>query len=255
MDFAAGLTALGINDRVAIYMETRADFQIAIQACWQHNIQVVTVYATLGEVQVADALVEAEVTHIITSASLLETRLKSILASNQSIKSVVFAPHENHAQKIKYTPPADAKHSIYPYEVVYNKGKTSKLPRPAPPTPETKSVIMYTSGTSGKAKGVIISQANMVAACSGIGEKLQVHTRFSPDDIFIGYLPLAHILELMAENCMIFNGSRIGYSSPLTLSDRSTRIKKGTKGDATELKPTLMASVPEILERVRKGRF
>ena len=99
----------------------------------------------------------------------------------------------------------------------------------------------------------MISQANMVAACSGIGEKLQVHTRFSPDDTFIGYLPLAHILELMAENCMIFNGAKIGYSSPLTLSDRSTRIKKGTKGDATVLRPTLMASVPEILERVRKG--
>ena len=42
-DFSAGLTALGIKGRVAIYMETRADFQIGIQSCFQHNLQVVTV--------------------------------------------------------------------------------------------------------------------------------------------------------------------------------------------------------------------
>ena len=254
MDFAAGLTEIGINSRVAVYMETRADFQIAVQAAWQHNIQVVTVYATLGEKAVADALIEAEVEHVITSASLLETRLAPILKSSKSIKTVIAAPHENRAQQIRHKIPDESNYSVFTYEEIITKGKSSKLARPAPPGPETISVIMYTSGTSGKAKGVIISQANMIAACSGIGEKLQVHTRFTPDDIFIGYLPLAHILELMAENCMIFNGSKIGYSSPLTLSDRSTRIKKGTKGDATELKPTLMASVPEILERVRKGK-
>lgn len=89
-------------------------------------------------------------------------------------------------------------------------------------------------------------------------------------------MPLAHILELIAEQCVLFNGCPIGYSSALTLSDRSTRIKKGSKGsifamfetcyfhikktrlflgDASELRPTVMASVPEILERIRKGSF
>ena len=43
---------------------------------------------------------------------------------------------------------------------------------------------------------------------------------------------------------MLFNGARIGYSSPLTLSDRSSRIKKGSQGDASVLQPTLMAAVP-----------
>ena len=48
-------------------------------------------------------------------------------------------------------------------------------------------------------------------------------------------------------------GAGIGYGSPLTLSDNSAKIKKGTKGDAPELKPTLMAAVPAILDRVREG--
>lgn len=37
---------------------------------------------------------------------------------------------------------------------------------------------------------------------------------------------------------------RIGYSSPLTLNDKANKIKRGTKGDCTQLKPTLMAAVP-----------
>ena len=46
-------------------------------------------------------------------------------------------------------------------------------------------------------------------------------------------------------------GSAIGYGSPLTLTDTSNKIKKGTKGDVTALKPTIMTAVPAILDRVR----
>lgn len=52
---------------------------------------------------------------------------------------------------------------------------------------------------------------------------------------------------------MICAGMRIGYGSTLTLTDSSNKIKKGTKGDASVLKPTLMATVPAILDRVRDG--
>ena len=66
---------------------------------------------------------------------------------------------------------------------------------------------------------------------------------------------MAHILELAAESCNLYFGIGIGYSSTLTLSDKSSRIKKGSKGDASELQPTIMAAVPEISERIRKGKF
>ncbi|KAI4799296.1 hypothetical protein KUCAC02_017031, partial [Chaenocephalus aceratus] len=49
------------------------------------------------------------------------------------------------------------------------------------------------------------------------------------------------------------HGCRIGYSSPQTLSDQSTKIKKGSKGDSSVLQPTLMAAVPEIMDRIYKN--
>ena len=53
-----------------------------------------------------------------------------------------------------------------------------------------------------------------------------------------------NVLICRTEHVMIASGARIGYSSPLTLSDRSSRIKQGSSGDATVLQPTLMAAVP-----------
>ena len=96
-------------------METRAEWMIAAQesffdfqllklclkflktqkACFAHNIQIVTVYATLGEKAVAAALEEAEIEVIITSASLVETKMAGILKASPNIKTVIYAPFEN----------------------------------------------------------------------------------------------------------------------------------------------------------------
>lgn len=248
--FAKGLSQLGIK-KVGIYMESRADWMIAVQACFRHNIQVVTVYATLGEDAVAMAIEENELECIITSGPLAAKNIVGILKIVK-LKTVIWAPFEtvNKALKIDAEFPNV---KFMSYTEIYDLGNKSILKAPEPPKPESIAVIMYTSGTSGKPKGVMISHSNMTAACSGIGERLMIGTRFSPADTYLGYLPLAHILELVAEQTVLFNGARIGYSSALTLSDQSSRIKKGSKGDATELKPTVMASVPEILERIRKG--
>lgn len=60
-------------------------------------------------------------------------------------------------------------------------------------------------------------------------------------------------MPLSLQNVFAGIGSCIGYGSPLTLTDTSNKIKKGTQGDATALSPTLMAAVPAILDRVRDG--
>jgi len=58
---------------------------------------------------------------------------------------------------------------------------------------------------------------------------------------------------VVLQTVMLTAGACIGYGSALTLTDTSNKVMKGTKGDATVLKPTLMAAVPAILDRVRDG--
>ena len=133
------------------------------------------------------------------------------------------------------------------------------------------------------------------------------------DDIYIAFLPLAHVLELLAENTMMLFGVKVklihhtifvllmwsdielvilrnclwklrvnrccwekdtllslgerrktfirhffaflqvGYSSPNTMTDMSTKVRKGYKGDATVLRPTMMCAVPLIMDRIYKN--
>uniref|UniRef100_A0A8C5RLP9 long-chain-fatty-acid--CoA ligase n=1 Tax=Laticauda laticaudata TaxID=8630 RepID=A0A8C5RLP9_LATLA len=112
------------------------------------------------------------------------------------------------------------------------------------------AVIMYTSGSTGVPKGVMISHCNLISSITGMAERIP---NLGEKDTYIGYLPLAHVLELSAELVCLTHGCRIGYSSPQTLSDQSSKIKKGSKGDVSTLKPTLMAAVPEIMDRIYKN--
>merc|ERR1719317_819683 len=74
-----------------------------------------------------------------------------------------------------------------------------------------------------------------------------------PNDMYIAYLPLAHVLELIGESMMVVWGVGVGYSHANTLTDKSTMVRKGHKGDASVLKPTIMFCVPLILDRIYKG--
>ena len=97
----------------------------------------------------------------------------------------------------------------------------------------------------------MISHGNLLA--SSISFPLVLGSITPNSDLYVAYLPLAHILELAAEIGCITHGIRLGYSSALTLVDTSTGIKKGQKGDLRVLKPTIMAAVPLILERFSKA--
>jgi hypothetical protein len=60
------------------------------------------------------------------------------------------------------------------------------------------------------------------------------------------------LLFYAVESIMIVFGVPVGYSGVNTLTDSSTMVKRGHKGDATVLRPTLIAAVPLVLERIYK---
>mgnify|MGYP000295902188 CR=1 FL=1 len=98
-----------------------------------------------------------------------------------NLKTIVWAPFEQPTKNISVKREEFPNARFLSFDEIQKIGDKSVLKAPEKAKPDTIAVTMYTSGTSGKPKGVLISQSNLVAACSGIGERLMVGKRFSPE--------------------------------------------------------------------------
>uniref|UniRef100_A0A673A4V2 long-chain-fatty-acid--CoA ligase n=1 Tax=Sphaeramia orbicularis TaxID=375764 RepID=A0A673A4V2_9TELE len=249
----SGLASLGQRPKtnIAIFCETRAEWLIAAHACFMYNFPLVTLYSTLGGPAIAHGLNETQVTHIITSRELLETRLKAILIEVPRLQYIIVV--DNTPTSWPGYPRGISVHNMAAVQKLGIRPENARERKQ--PLPSDIAVIMYTSGSTGVPKGVMISHSNILAGITGMAERIP---NLCEEDIYIAYLPLAHVLELSAELVCISHGCSIGYSSPQTLADQSTKIKRGSKGDTSVLQPTLMAAVPvcqsnEIMDRIYKN--
>lgn len=248
-NLGSGLLALGQKPRknILIFAETRAEWMVAAQACFKYNFPVVTLYATLGGEAIVHGVNESEVSHVITSADLLP-KFKGIINQMPKVTHLICMTDEH---KVSSKDFPEHINIVTFNEVEISGALPDNIQTPVTkPTREDVAVIMYTSGSTGIPKGVIITHDNLMSGMSGQCQRI---VGLGPDDTYIGYLPLAHVLELSAEVACLANGTCIGYSSPLTLTDQSSKVKKGSKGDVSVLKPTLMAAVPVIMDRLYKG--
>lgn len=248
--FAKAVTALELcpefvtNDNVTmrfmgIYAKNREEWVIADLASHCNSITVVTLYDTLGLEAMQYIFEQTELTTVVIEEKGLQNilslardkrvgKLKNLILLDKDSKGVC---GELQREGI----------NVYMYEDILRKGNEVVDVQLHPAKPETICTICYTSGTTGKPKGAMVSHKALLSEVN-IMEAVDLYIK--DDDVYLSFLPLAHIMERLILALLISYGREIGFYSGSTM-----RLME----DAGILKPTLMASVPRVFQRVYEG--
>lgn len=102
--------------------------------------------------------------------------------------------------------------------------------------------IIFTSGTTGNAKGVMLTHENFLYQLKWVPERIAVN----PSDRWLSILPVWHVFERSMQYIILVTGSALCYSKP---------VGSIMMQDMQAVKPTWMASVPRIWESIRDGVY
>lgn len=252
------------NDKLHIFASTSHKWMKMYLGAQSQSLPIVTAYDTLGEQGLIHSIEQTQSTAMFTDNNLLP-KLVGPLSNDRTsqirylIHSEKLDPQDKRFGGKLYSDAHDAlckikeirpDLQIVSFQDLIEMGDKAKGEiDPHPPKPSDLSCIMYTSGSTGDPKGVVLTHANILAGVAGVSFNV-LDDFVDKNHRMIAFLPLAHIFELVFELVGFYWGALIGYANVRTLSNNSVRH---CKGDIQEFKPTLMVGVAAVWETIRKG--
>ena len=224
------------GDRCLLVSENRPEWFISDMAIMLSGGITVPAYTTYTEEDYKYLIEDCEPSLVIVSNNEMLKKLSITINEKKFIKKVITLDEVN---KVIYNLDIINRDKYLDFNIILNndlleedKIKNDKLKRTSP------ACIIYTSGTGGNPKGVILSHGgilnNLVGACE-IMKPL-----FSSKPIFLTWLPLSHSYEHCVQFAQIAVGAKVFYAE---------KIEKLLE-NISEAKPTIMTAVPRFYQNL-----
>jgi len=229
---AIAKTELQPGDRVALLLRNGVDWVIAEQAAMGMGMVIVPLYCDDRPDNIAFILNDSAAQMLIANDAMWR-RVQSACSEVDSLKEVVIVPIENEAKGVE----ENEQVHLAANWITDTAGELQSHNR----QPDELATIVYTSGTTGRPKGVMLSHYNILSISNTILLTFAIYT----DDLFLSFLPLSHTFERTVGHFMpMMAGASVGYSRSIAL----------LADDMQQIRPTVMVAVPRIFERIH-GRM
>jgi long-chain acyl-CoA synthetase len=226
--FGKGLENLGIKSgtHISLIGENRVQWGIAYLTAMGFNHVIVPIDKNLSVNEILNIIHESDSEAIIFSesfASMLSERKNVFKNLKHFISMDLLSENEwvfSMPQLIKESLPAHV----------------SELPKI---DPSEAAEIIFTSGSLGRAKGVMLSQKNIASNLMAMTKMIQI----TKDDRFLSVLPIHHTYECTCGFlCPLFSGASVHYARSL----------KTVSEDMQKAKPTVFLGVPLLYDKLFK---
>lgn len=217
---------IGVGDKIALISNNRPEWNFADMGILQTGAVNVPVYPTISDHDLRFILMDAEVKIVFVSTADLESKTR------KACEGMVSPPEIYTFNKVE-----GAKH----FQDLIRLGESHPNPEKLQSIkssiqPSDLATLLYTSGTTGDPKGVMLCHTNLVSNFIAVKDLPPVKA----GDRVLSFLPLNHIYERMLTYLYMYLGASVWYAESMESIGDNIR----------ELKPVAFSAVPRLIEKV-----